>query len=127
MDSTAKKHTPCCLSYNPDDLKLYAHVCVNLNVCLCTHVCMCMWCVCPCAHDSRRETMQGRKESNEKREDNRKKKDCSIMLSLSRNLDSKCAHEGCLVRVRGPGGRAGEDERAVRWEVSKEHTPMKMP
>lgn len=93
--------------------------CVLVYTCICVYV--------ACAHDSRRETMQGRKESNEKREDNRKKKDCYSMRSLSRNLDSKCAHEGCLMRVRGPEGRAGEDERAVRWEVSKEHIPMKMP
>lgn len=74
----------------------------------------------------------GRKESNEQRESNRKKKDCYLKLSLSRNLDSKCVlTAGCLVRVRGPVGRAREDERAMRWEVHmskiQEYTRMKMP
>lgn len=75
---------------------------------------MYMWCV--CVHVSTiaewRPCREGRNLMRRERAI-RKKKDYYLMLSLSRNLDSKRVHEGCLVRVREPVGRAGEDERAV--------------
>lgn len=71
-----------------------------------------------------RPCREGRNLMRRERAIGRRKTVISCFL-FQKNLDSKCVHGGCLVRVRGPVERAGEGnegegvyERSTRIDIS---------